>query len=219
MKYIVVSILLVLTSVGVAFGFDWPLFISKSPSEQEVIRLLGKPSKAGTLYDQVDYETFTKINKLDIYMLEYDKPFQSPLDIDATSFMVWLAKPGSYLNKEGTVEGVFSVDFFFSGRDKHNAYAALKFDKKCINENSACFFVQKCWKVTISPSKEYKNYYYVFAQKYVDGTTYEFSCSKATSMGMDCLDDEVCLTLRHFEALDIAKLKKECEQSKKGAKK
>jgi hypothetical protein len=35
---------------------------------------LANPRKAVTLYDQFDYETFTRINKLDMYSLEYDKP-------------------------------------------------------------------------------------------------------------------------------------------------
>lgn len=228
MKHIIITILLVLAIVGNVFAFDWSIFTKKSLSEVEAVRLLGKPSKAGTLYDQVDYKTFTRINKLDIYMLEYDKPlnkhsdnFQSPLGIDATSFMVWFAKPKSYLNNKGNVEHVFSIDFFFSGKDKDRAYAALKFDKKCDNENWACFFLQKCWKVTIDQSKEYKNYGQVFAQKFEDGATYDFGCSKATPDGMYCLDDEVRLSLKLNlnDSLDILTLKKECEESQKGVKK
>jgi hypothetical protein len=73
MKHILITIVLTIV-VGYSFAFDWSIFSQKSLSEQDAVRLFGKPSKAGTLYDQVDYETFTRINKLDMYSLEYDKP-------------------------------------------------------------------------------------------------------------------------------------------------
>jgi hypothetical protein len=226
MKHILITLLLVLIIVGNAFAFDWPNFIARNPNEQEVVRLLGKPSKAGTLYDEIDYETFLRINKLDVYMLKYEKSltnhsklFQSPLGVEATFFEVWFAKPGSLPNKQGKATRIFSIDFFFSGEDRDKAFTAFKFDKKCDNEDSACFFTQKCWQVTISPSKEYKNYSDIFAQKYEDGFDYMFTCFMAAPTGAYCLDDLERLSLKyHIDTFDKSKMKKECEESKKGVK-
>lgn len=226
MKHTLITILLVFTIVGNLFAFDWSNFIKKNPGEQEVVRLLGKPSKAGTLYDEIDYETFIKINKLDVYMLKYEKLplnhnkiFQSPLGIEASFIEVWFAKPGSLPNMQGDVTSMFSIDFFFSGEDRDRAFTAFKFDKKCDNENSACFFTQDCWQVSINPSKEYNNYDDIFAQKYEDGVDYTFTCFKAAPTGVSCLDDLERLSLKyHINTLDKTEMKKECEKSKKGIK-
>jgi len=229
MKHILIILLLVLSTVGNVFAFDWSIFATKSPSEEEVVRILGKPSKAGTLYDQVDYETFKKINKLDIYMLEYDeslngnkKIFQSPLGVNATSILIWFGKSGSMVNLEGKVTKMFGIDFFFSGEDRDRAFTAFKFDKKCENKNDACFFTQQCWQVDISPSKDYKNFDEIYARKWVNGASYQFMCSKVEPVLTHCLDEEVRLTLHNDILLQDPKVvprwKKECEESKKGAK-
>jgi hypothetical protein len=223
MKHILVAMLLVLTIASNVFAFNWSLITTKSPSEQWVVNLLGKPSKAGTLYDQIDYGKFTRNNNLDIYMLEYDRPpnnhnkiFESPLGVDATYFMVWFAKPGTLLNNEGNVTRMFAIDFFFSGEDRDRAFTAFKFDTKCDNEDSSCFFTQKCWQVTISPSKDYKKYYEIFARKYEVGAIYNFLCLKAGPMGADCLDDSVRLGLNVYsiEPQEILKMQKACEEGK-----
>jgi hypothetical protein len=50
MKHILITILIVLTiAVGNSFAFDCSIFSQKCLSEQDVVRLFGKPSKAGTL--------------------------------------------------------------------------------------------------------------------------------------------------------------------------
>ncbi len=226
MKHISISIVLVLTMAGHVFAFDWSTYFTSSPNEQEVVSLLGKPSKAGTLYGQIDYETFTRINKPDIYMLEYDrslrnhnKIFQSPLGIEASFIEIWFAKPGSLPNMQGKVTRIFSIDFFFSGKDRDKAFTAFKSDKKCDNEDLACFFSQKCWQVTMYPSKEYKKYADIFARKYEDGFDYLFTCFKAAPTGAYCLDNLERLSLKyHTDTLDKQKMKKECEENKEGFK-
>lgn len=191
---------------------DWT-FIKTSPTEKEVVHLLGKPSKAGTLYDQVDYETFHKINKLDMYMLEYAASnLQSPLGVNASNIRIWFRKGRTS-----------SADLTFSGKEKDQAYAAFKWDKKCENDNSACLLTEKCWEVKFHPSKDYKNYNEIYAEKIEDGFTYVFSCLKIAGMYTYtdyCLDDEIILTIfktgpsKPHDQQTIQQWMKECADSK-----
>jgi hypothetical protein len=230
MKHISMIILLTLIMAGNTFAYDWLTFMAKNPSEPDIIRLFGKPSKAGTLYNQIDYETFTKVNKLDYYMLEYDKPlhshssiYQSPIGIEANVVMVWIARPGSsFADVQGNKPLVNGIDFMFSGENRDRAFSTFTFDKSCDNEESSCHLTEKCWQVRISASDQFKNYYYVFAEKYDDNAIYILQCLKTDALVTRCFDDFATLELHKNKAFDpkfIPQWKKECEESKRNIKK